>query len=330
MRTTFASLSSLGFLFLLAWSGRLFPAGRSQPPGGEILFERTDSARNRDIYVVKTDGSSLRRLTTAPGNDSDARWSPDGRLIVFTSERDATPEQLATVGRGSELYLMNADGSDVRRLTRNDYFDASPDWSPDGRRIAFVASPAMQPNDSVRVWAAKRQICVMDLDGSNLKCLTASTGGNSFPAWAPDGGAIAFASTRVAGEDWAEVYLMNADGSDQRRLTVNRRAPGCCEDTYPQWSPDGQWISFVSKRDGNSEIYRMRRDGSAQTRMTDSPGFDGFASWSPDGKWIVYGKHLEPGSASSLYLKPVAGGDSIPLNVVGTRPHWRLTGGSSP
>src|SRR4029078_9595204 len=107
---------------------------------------------------------------------------------------------------------------------------------------------------------------------------------------------------------------MNADGSDQRRLTVNRRAPGCCEDSYPQWSPDGQWISFVSKRDGNSEIYRMRRDGSAQTRMTDSPAFDGFASWSPDGKWIVYGKHVVPGSASSLYLKPVAGGDSIPLN----------------
>lgn len=296
------------------------PAAADDPAVGEIVFQRSEGAGNLEIFAVRTDGSSPRRLTASPGYDAEPRWSPDGQRIVFTSDRDATADQRARRDAGAfELYVMNADGSGVRRLTTNDYFDASPAWSPDGRRIAFVATPGVRADSSPAEWAAQRQIFVMDLDGSGVRRLTTSPGGNNFPAWSPDGRRIAFSSGRdqVGG---AQVYVMNADGSGQTRLTHS-----AVEETYPAWSPDGRRIAFISKAlDSLSDVHVVDADGSNSRNLTRSAGFDGFPAWSPDGRQIVYAKHEGPGTASSLYVMGLAGAEPPrAVGVVGTRPSWR-------
>ena len=100
------------------------------------------------------------------------------------------------------------------------------------------------------------------------------------PSWSPDGRRIVFFSHR---DNNQEIYVMNADGTHQMRLTDNPAS-----DAEPSWSPDGLNIAFASDRDGNSEIYMMNADGSNQTRLTDNPANDSYPSWSPDGIRIVF------------------------------------------
>ncbi|MES2524494.1 MAG: hypothetical protein V4617_17475 [Gemmatimonadota bacterium] len=301
-------------------NGRLLPVIlNSDSAIGEIVFQRSDGEGNVEIFTVAADGSSLRRLTTSPGFDGEPRWSPDGQRIVFTSDRDATPRQRASRdAAGLELYVMNADGTEVRRLTTNDHYDASPAWSPDGRRIALVATPGVRADSAPAGWAAQRQIHVMNVDGTGLQRLTASPGGNDYPAWSPEGRFIAFSSGRD-GAGGAQIYLMNADGSDQMRLTYS-----AAEETYPVWSVDGRQIAFSKGRDSLSDVHVMEADGSYARQITRSAGFDGFPAWSSDGKMLVYARHLEPGAAPSLHVLDVAGAQPPrPIGVEGTRPSWR-------
>src|SRR5437763_1434865 len=99
-------------------------------------------------------------------------------------------------------------------------------------------------------------------------------------SWSPDGKQIAFASARTGNFD---IWVMNADGSDQRRLTTNPTM-----DCWPAWSPDGKRIAFTSNRDGNYEIYVMNADGTGQRNLTAHPAQDNYATWSPDGKRIAF------------------------------------------
>ena len=104
--------------------------------------------------------------------------------------------------------------------------------------------------------------------------------GGSHPAWSPNGRRLAFSSSRD-GDD--EIYVMNADGTDQTRLTNNPASDGA-----PAWSPDGAKIVFQSNRDGNREIYVMSANGSGQIRLTNNPAADSNPAWSPDGSTIAF------------------------------------------
>ena len=144
---------------------------------------------------------------------------------------------------------MNADGSGQTRLTYDPEPDFRPSWSPDGRRIAF---------DSFR--DENSEVYVMNADGSGQTRLTNHPAHDFGPSWSPDGGRIAFASERD-GNSFAsdhdgnvEIYVLNADGSGQTRLTDNP-----AYDDTPSWSPDGGRIAFASERDGNLEVYRDER-----------------------------------------------------------------------
>ena len=182
-----------------------------------------------------------------------------GGRIAFQSARDGD----------FEIYVMNADGSGVVRLTDNDFGDEQPAWSPDGRRIAFRSDRD-----------GNIEIYVMNADGSGVGRLTDNDFGDTQPAWSPDGRRIAFRSDR---DGDFEIYVMNADGSGVGRLTDNDSY-----DTSPAWSPDGRRIAFHSDRDGDFEIYVMNADGSGVGRLTDDDSWDDSPAWSPDGRRIAF------------------------------------------
>ena len=243
---------------------------------------------NFRVHVMNADGSGVTRLTSGSAFETTPAWSPDGSRIAFASNRDASElrdDDLA----GTQIYVMNADGSGVTRLTgASEASDYSPAWSPDGSRIAF----ASDRGDSQRV---NSDIYVMNADGSGITRLTGNSDwDDGFPAWSPDGSRIAFMSTRDdSRREMFSIYLMNADGSGVTRLTGSSE----WEDAVPAWSPDGSRIAFLSTRDGNFEIYAMNADGTNVTRLTTTPA-DGDAAdaWFPG--------ELHGGAGRALRLAP--------------------------
>jgi Tol biopolymer transport system component len=190
--------------------------------GRQIVFTSTRDAVNpaiftaddQDLYVMNADGSGVIRLTDNNTNDQSPVFSPDGRSIAFTSERDHSGTLIS-----GELYLMNADGTNVTRLTFQDGRVNHPSWDPHSRRLAFGISGSATGNG----------IYTLTLDILGFTRLTFDqTKRDDFPSWSADGSKLAFTSFR---DDNDEIYVMNADGTEQTRLTVNPRFDG-----LPRWS----------------------------------------------------------------------------------------------
>ncbi|HKO18643.1 MAG TPA: PKD domain-containing protein, partial [Acidobacteriaceae bacterium] len=229
-------------------------------------------ASNRDgrmqIYTMNADGTNQTRLTGSGGNDDAPRFSPSGAKILFQSDRDDP------ANASNDIYVMNADGTNQTRLTTAAGDNSSPAWSPDGSKVLFQSLRDGQ----------YYQLYAMNADGSGPVNLSNSTGSDRQPSWSPNGAKITFASERDhAG--YASIYVMNANGTNQTRLTFGGEG---VTDEQPVWSRDGSRIAFVSTRDGDKEIYVMNADGTNQTRLTSDPGNDDSPSWSPDGTKLVF------------------------------------------
>jgi TolB protein len=265
------------------------------PPPGKIVYVCFDGEFDQ-ICIMNGDGSGQRQLTDVKATNFYPSLSPDGRQIVFSSNRDGN----------FEIYRMDIDGGNVEQLTDNMGNLFAPEISPKGNRIIFTAAtgsaqniwvlrldngntrpftdtgsdidPTWSPNAEQILFASGRsgetQLYIMNADGRNVRPVRRSSpllaGGRS--DWSPDGGRIAFYAGPVGDRD---IFTAAVDGSDVRQLTDGG------DNLAPTYSPDGEWIAFTSFRDGNNEIYVMRRDGSQVTRLTGSPNSDWQPRWGP-------------------------------------------------
>ena len=245
-------------------------AARATFPGqdGRISFSRfVPNAKSVQIFTANPDGTDLRQLTDVPKNYAAvySDFSPDGRLIAFDSDR---PDQDASEG-AVQVYVANADGSGVVQLTRGAGYHADAAWSPDMQSLAIEADWGQFPAlEGIWVIPASDPDGVTVGDARRLTTMPKKFLFDSEPDYSPDGQTIAF--TRFKGPRKSAIFRVNVDGSGLTQLT-----PYKLNASAPSFSPDGQTIAFDSNdsqifgKAGN--IYVMRSDGSARTRITDAP-----------------------------------------------------------
>ena len=293
---------------------------------GLIAFTLRDRAGRLQIFTQKPDGSERRQLTFERDNGRPD-WSPDGRKIAFGSigngkswvavmDADGTNQRLIAEGTpdpdwspdgkqiafshpsrspdgkmGSQIWLMNADGSNPRQITESGTSKAGPSWSPDGKQMVFILirNPG-SPTDP------QPQIGIMNADGTDERILTTKSRVNvrgepdgtetvletandaNAPAWSPVDNRIAFWSgieTR-----YGQVWVINSDGTGSTQLTED---PTHRNSDDPTWSPDGKKILFSTGRSGRNELWMMDADGRHERKLSeiDASPFPGRATWQP-------------------------------------------------
>ena len=276
-------------------------------PDGQRIAFMSNRDGNTEIYAMNAGSSQSIRLTNNDADDWNPVWSPDGQRIAFISNRDGDPAR-DDMSRAIEIYAVNADETELTRLTDNEFEDGAPAWSPDGKRIAFVSERD-----------GNEDIYAMNADGSEMTRLAGNDEDDYAPAWSPDGRRIAFVSERLisivdgGGDRFdflsSEIYAMNADGSDLTRLTDND-----LEDRNPIWSPDGKRIAFVSSPGhAHAWVSVMNADGTDITPIVSGYEF----AWSPDGRRIAAVDY--PGSGdiirgdNEIYVATVDGSEITQL-----------------
>ncbi|MBU0595685.1 hypothetical protein KJ567_03265 [Candidatus Bipolaricaulota bacterium] len=212
---------------------------------------------NLNIYTIPVGGGTPTQLTQNAGNNLDPEWSPDGTRLAFQSDRDGA----------DAIYVMNADGSDPTRLSPAGVEGRHPSWSSDGTQILYTGA---------------RTVSIMNSDGTDSRTLIPASLGGWNAKWALGGSKIVFESDR---DGDAEIFIMNADGSEITQLTNND-----ISDQHPILSPDGTLIAFNSSAPGRQDfdLYIMNADGTDVRRITTATDHDEYPSWSSDGQQLVY------------------------------------------
>lgn len=269
---------------------------------GEIAFQ-SDMDGNNEIYVLTSD--RLRKLTDTTWSSEFPKWSPDGKRIAFS----------ANPGGRFQIFVMNADGSDVRQVTRSAHDAIEQAWFPDGKKIAFTEQRRTGLGRSYSLW------CI-DLGTGGLERLVPEFRDSSaLPEFSPTAPLLAFTGKKLLGWD---AFVYNLESKTVAQLT---RGGNVCR---PHFSPDGRKIAFVSSQvDGKGDIWIMNPDGSGQDKLTDLPDtFDYYPSWSADGKSIVFAsgtEHYPTQGQWSLSVVDVASKKIKPLFSSGARdvfPDW--------
>jgi TolB protein len=246
------------------------------PNGRTLVFSHRPHGAPEQLATMEGDGSGFRKITRVSRHgwgDLDPDWSADARWIVFATSRNAAKGRDASGGLvyRTDLWLIRADGTRMRRLTRHganlaDYRD--PDWSPDGRRIAFAKVIFGLDDDWGRREYTSSSIWTVSLPKGRQQLLIENA---AAPAWSPDGRRIAF--ERGPGGH-REIYVADADGSNVRRLTTGN------DDRMPAWSPDGKTLVFTSNRSrGDGDVYKLNVRTRSLTRLTSSRRIELSPAW---------------------------------------------------
>jgi len=273
-------------------------SGERGPFDTRLAFVSTRDGKFKELYAMSPDGGDLQQVTKTQTINVSPSWSPDSRLLLYTSYKRGNPDLyeldflsgrevlissrpgLNLGGRfspdGSKIALTiedkgNADiaivdrgGNLLRRVTDSWAIDVSPSWSPDGRRLAFTSNRSGAP-----------QIYIVGVEGGEPRRVTFSGTYNTSPAWSPKGDLIAYVSRADGGFN---LFTVKVDGSDTRQLT---QAAGDNED--PSWAPDGRYMVFSSSRTGRKKLFVTDLTGSSQVQLTRVGGDDSSPAWS---RWL--------------------------------------------
>jgi TolB protein len=286
-------------LLLAAASAVAAPVPMAKKPQWLIVSARSGSA---NIYLYTDGEAEPKNLTDDKSNNSYPAWSPDGQTVAFCSDRDGA----------MHIFTMTADGKKVTQLTRGELMCRVPTWSADGKTLAFCRrtaegssevctipaaggdpkpidlggdawDPAFSPDGKRLAFVSFRdgagfRVYAADADGKNVTKLTddANPAGFGYPAWSPDGKAIAFG---FSGEGGLNVYTVGADGKGAKQLT---KAGGLT--TYPAYSPDGKKLAYFSQTTGDKgAFYVADADGSDAKEVVkdEAPVEGGRPAWRP-------------------------------------------------
>ncbi|MFM8322456.1 MAG: protein kinase domain-containing protein [Chloroflexota bacterium] len=265
------------------------PTPQPTPLGGgmgEIAFASRQENLSQ-VYIINSAGQDRRQLTSLPEGACQPDWSPDGKRLVFISPCNDSTDYYP----GSAMYIINADGSGLLPLPTLSGGDYDPQWSPDGLRILFTSLRG----------SGRPQLYVINLEDSAVTALSEKYATDFQGVWSPDGRQIVFISTRTEGQ---QVWLMDADGQNQKRLSDTRNLLH----SRPSWSPDGKQIIYTQVAADNGVprvvILQMSEDQPDAFRVSDQPMRD--AVYSSDGYWIVF-EGWQVGGSHNIYLMSATG-----------------------
>ncbi len=273
---------------------RRTPSTLHWSPGGSAVaavIGGNDASQNNIVKVKGRGGELL--LPDDPASVGSLSWSPDGKQLAF---------MMGGSGRRWDIYAMQANGENLRRLTTDQEGDLYPAWSPDGSRIAFSSE-----RDS--------SLYVINADGSDEHRLALTGNHDRNPSWSPDGSRIAFVTVvRMPEKTGSYVAVMNADGSE-----ISLLAPDISPiQGYPSWSPDGHYLAFVASNNNQDDIYVVdMQQGGSPRKLADNVYYiyhERWNMWSPDGREIAFSQASTPVSGrivhpiDGLYVVEVATG----------------------
>jgi Tol biopolymer transport system component len=269
------------------------------PLPGRLVFFRNPGGQDlnaNEIYTYDIQSGRTARLTDNAFNDWIPRWSPDGRRIAFTSNRDNDNPQ------NYDVWVMNADGSNPQRTMATGAWDEYVAWSPLDNGELAIATTA-DNNSEIHIGT-----------GANLRRLTFNTVRDEWPTWSPDGRRIAHSNYQF---DKGDIYVTDvATGATEWLYGTGD------DDNQPTWSPDGRWIAFIQRSDtqaGFGQLVVISADGSSATTLT--PAYASTPAWSPDSGWIVFVRgvdsnadgELDDEDETDLWAVQRVGGALVPL-----------------
>ena len=312
-------------ILLFAWSSFTEQAFANKPTGTITFLSDRLSDRDKPpvradladigVYLIDADGFNERPWIFSNLEHGPTTWSLDGKYIAYHMQglfsahiylktpvilpEDVEHHRKRRAPKGV-FVVVDPPKAEIKNMTAQfgGHKYLSPKWSPDGKWLALT-SPDGSPD-------GKADVCVIDIEGNQLKNLTQSPGVDEVGSWSPDGSKIVFFSNRDGN---GEIYVMNSNGENQVNLTNHPAL-----DAAPTWSPDGTKIAFHSNRDGDQDdIYAMNPDGANVVNLTRHPWDDQAPAWSPDGRWIAF-HSFRLGKRPDIYVMD-ANGDN----------RWQLT-----